>query len=172
MAVATSTALIIAAVVVAAAAAGTGAYLSSEQAAAQARDQMKASKHKAEAERQAAAARRKHVLWEAGKRQKGMLSAQAAAGVEIGEGASLLENEMEFASAAEYDAQLSEFPHLLNSAQDDYTARLFGRQADRIKSMQGVNTGLAVGSSLASSYGAYGGMLGGGGTGAGSNAWV
>jgi len=167
MAVGTTAAIIIAVVV--AAAAGASAYMSSEQAAAQARDQKKASKHKAEAERQAAAARRKHVLWEAGKQQKGLLAAQAAAGVEIGEGASLLENEMEFASAAEYDAQLSEFPHLLNSAQDDYTARLFGRQADRIKSMQGVTTGLAVTSSLASSYGAYGGSLGGG---AGSDAWV
>jgi len=133
-------------------------YMQSQAAAEQADAQKKAARQQAEAEAAAGEARRKQVLYNAQRQEKSMLGRQGAAGVQIDEG-SLLENEMAFASAAEYDAQLAAYPHALASQAADYQSKLFGYSANRARSMAWVNTGLAVTSSLASSYGSYGSSL-------------
>jgi hypothetical protein len=148
-----ATGLIIAGVV-AAVAAGASAYVASEQAAQQRRDQKRAADAAADAERAAGEARARQVRYDAEKKRQTIRTREAAAGVQIGQG-SLLESEMQFAADADYAAQLAKYPHDLGANLKGYEGRLFGAQASRIKSMQALNTGLAVGGSAASSYGAY-----------------
>jgi type II secretory pathway pseudopilin PulG len=145
-------------VVIAAAAAGYGAYSSSEAAAQQQRNAKAMAKRQSEADAAAGEARRKQVLYDAKRKQATMASREAAAGVQIGEG-SLLESEMQFASDSEYAAQIAQLPYSQASDAAAFEGRIFGSTEKRIRSTEGLNTGIAAGSTLAtgaaSAYGKY-----------------
>ena len=158
------------AAVVAAGAAGYGAYASNEAAQDQAKAQKRAARQQAEAETAAGEARRKQARMKYERFRDTQRSRAGAAGVVVGEG-SLLEGQMEAAQLAQYEADLAAYGHELSSQRASFEEKIFGWRARKLADSQYMNTGIAVGSSLASSYlsGAGKGLGGGGGGGAPSN---
>lgn len=165
MAFATSTAAIVSAVAIAAsaAAAGYSAYQASEAQAddararkQDARAQAFASKMHADAEAEAAEARRQQVQLQYQRHRDSQRSKAAAAGVSISSG-SLLEGQMEAAALAEYEAQLAEHPHQIQSQASRYQEKLFGWRASTVRPgpNTALNVGIATGSSLAAGYGSF-----------------
>ena len=143
--------VVAAAVIVAALAAGYSAYSASEAQAQQYSAAKKAARLKAEQEAAAGEARVNQIEYEANKRRKSMLSRQAAAGVQIGEG-SLLETMQEFEADVSYSKQLAKYPHQQAGFSDEYEATLFGYGQDRANRAKYVNAGVAAGSTLATGY--------------------
>jgi hypothetical protein len=158
------TTLIIAAVV-AAVAAGASTYMASEAAAEQNREQSRMAKRQAEVaqwqkeveEQQAESARKQTRL----KAQR-MLNSQAAkagaAGVVAGEG-SLLVNQLDAASLAQYEEDLAAYGHKLNaqgaeitSESHTFESRLFKARASNIEANMPLNVGLSAAAAGASSY--------------------
>jgi hypothetical protein len=84
--------------------------------------------------------------------REGMLSRQASAGVQVGQG-SLLESEIGFEEDVSYSKQLTMYPHELAGHSAEYQSTLFGfaeKQANRNKYINaGVATAASGGSSLA-----------------------
>jgi hypothetical protein len=166
------------AVVVAAAAAGASAYMASEAQADAAREQKKMARRQAEvadwqkkAEEQQAEAARKQARLRASRILNSQASKAGAAGVVASEG-SLLTNQMEAASLAQYDEDLAAYSHRLNAAGAEITAdthryesRIFGARAANIKANQWLNVGISAAGAGASAYTSSGmGRSGGGGT--------
>jgi type II secretory pathway pseudopilin PulG len=152
-----ATTLLVAAIVggvVAAAAAGYGAYAANEAQQQQAAAAKRSMRMQEEAERNAGEARRRQVLYDAEKKRQSMASREAGAGVQIGEG-SLLEDEQQFARDAQYSAEMAAYPHAIAGDMDSYKARVFGWQKDYAASQEATGITLATASSAASSYGSY-----------------
>lgn len=147
----------IATVVAAAAAAGTAGYSAYQQgqtAKAQAKAGKAQMEMQQEAEKAAGEARRRQVLYDAEKKKQMMASREAAAGVQVGEG-SLLEDEMQFAHDAAYNAEMAAYPHALQANLAGFKGKIYKGEGQYAADTQGLSTGIAVGGSLASSAGNY-----------------
>lgn len=150
-----SVAIILAAVGIAVAAigAGYGAYSASEAQAQQAKAAKKVATMNAEAERDAGIARANQVAYNAKKLQRSFLSRGAGTGADVNESGSLLEAQTQFAADESYAEQLAKYPHELAGSSEDYKADLAGFMGNQAKSNQGLNTGVAFGSTLATGAG-------------------
>jgi hypothetical protein len=146
---------VIAAIAIAAIAAGYGAYASSEAQQQQADMQKKNARYAALAEKEAGEARARSIQYNADKMKKQMLSREAGAGVEIGQG-SLLEDEAQFAYDTQVAKDYAKYPHELAGARDEYTGDLFGFQKKQLQSNEASSIAIASGGAAASSLASSG----------------
>lgn len=157
--------LAIVGIAVAAIGAGYAAYSASEAQAQQNKVTKKVAKMNAEAERVAGIARANQIAYNAKKVQRSFLSRATATGADVNESGSLLEAQTQFAADESYAKQLAMYPHELAGSSEDYKADLAGFMGGQAKKNQGLNTGIAAGSTLASGAGkAYAGYRAGSGS--------
>jgi hypothetical protein len=171
---------IVAAVIVAAVAAvaaGASAYMASEQQAQAAKTAKKQARWQQEVEqwnkdakmKEAEAARKQQRL-----KASRLLNAQASkagrAGVVAGEG-SLLANQLEAASLAQYEEDLAAYEsevgaqvHGIRKTTAGFEESIFKGQEKSIRQNQWIGVTLATVGSAASSYSSYGGKTGGSGS--------
>jgi hypothetical protein len=154
---------IIAVAAVAAVAAAAGTYMQMQAQADSQRAQAKMAKYAAEQERQAGEARRKMVKARAESLLESQASKAAASGVQAYESASLLENQLEAAGLAAYEADLAAYPHELASARESYTSRLLKRAARQTEESAIYSSLIAGAQAGTSAYVGGGGMKSGGG---------
>lgn len=149
-----ATAAFIVAAAVAAVAAGASAYMQSQQQQAAARAQRNQARFQEESEKQQAEAARKQVRLRAQRFLNAQAAKAGAAGVVAGEG-SLLVNQLEAASLAQYEEDLAAFGHELQSTTRGFEARLFKAQERSIRSNRGISTGLAFTGSAVQSFASF-----------------
>src|SRR5262245_59382580 len=137
------TAAIIAAAAVAAVAAGASAYMASENAARQAKARKNMADWQQKVEDQQADAARKQARLKADRMLNAQASKAGGAGVVAGEG-SLLTDQLEAASLAQYEEDLAAYGHELNSQTHGFESKLFGDEYHHIKSQQPYAVGLAT----------------------------
>jgi sortase (surface protein transpeptidase) len=135
-------------------AAGASAYMQSESSAEQSRNQKKAAEMQAQAEQAQGESARKNARLKAQRHLNAQASKAGGAGVVAGEG-SLMVNQLEAASLAQYEEDLAAYGHEISSNLYGYQANLFGHQARRQSGMSVPLGLLAAGSSAASSYAGY-----------------
>jgi hypothetical protein len=141
----------IAAAVVAAVVAGTGAYMASEARQQQVDDQKKMSRWQQDVEEQQAAAVRKQVRLKAERHLNAQAARAGGAGVVAAEG-SLLVNQLEAASLAQYEEDLAAYGHDLSALTRGYETKLFKNQARRLRSTQYAEVGLSAAAAGSSAY--------------------
>jgi hypothetical protein len=142
-------AIIVAAV--AAIAAGGSAYMQSENAAAQARDARKRADWQRTVEEQQAEAARKQARMKAQRHLNAQAAKAGGAGVVAGEG-SLLVDQLEAASMAQYEEDLAAYGHQLGAQGHGFESKLFKTQESRITGTMPYAVGLSAGSAAASNY--------------------
>jgi len=144
--------ILAAAAVVSAAAAGYSAYAANEARQDAAKQNKKVARWQQEVEEAQSQAARKQVELKS-RRFLNQQSARAGgAGVAAGEG-SLLVNQMEAASLAQYEADLAAYGHDLSAQTHGFESRLFKRQQVRAQNSMYAEVGVATGGSLAGSTG-------------------
>lgn len=149
-----ATAAFIVAAVVAAVAAGASAYMTVDAQKDAAKQQRKMSEWQQETEAKQAEASRKQVRLRAQRMLNAQASKAGGAGVVAGEG-SLLADQLEAASLAQYEEDLAAYGHELAGQTRGFEGKLFRATEKKLARTQWVGTGLAVAGSASSSASSY-----------------
>jgi hypothetical protein len=126
-------------------------YMQSEQAAEQAKQEKKRADWQQQVEAQQSDAARKQARIRSQRRLDAQASKAGGAGVVAGEG-SLLVDQLEAASMAQYEEDLAAYSHDLNAKTAGFESKLFKQRYQTIKAYQPWEVGLTTLSTGVSTY--------------------